>query len=150
MRFTAELELHGTTATGITVPPEVVEALGAGRRVPVVVTINGHSYRTTIAPYNGAYLIPVSAENRAAAGAKAGDVLAIGLVVDTAPREVYVPPDLAEALAASPAARAFFASLSFTNQRGYVSWIETAKRQETREARVSASITALEQGRKAH
>jgi hypothetical protein len=150
MEFTAELELAGKTATGITVPPEVVESLNAGKRVPVVVTIKKHSYRTTIAPYNGAYMIPVSAENRDAAGIAAGDTLRIGLAVDAAPREIEVPADLAAALAKSKAAKAFFDSLSFSNQRGYVSWLEQAKKEETRNARVAKCVESLEAGRKQH
>ncbi|MDP1876029.1 MAG: YdeI/OmpD-associated family protein [Actinomycetota bacterium] len=150
MEFTAKLRLDGKTATGIAVPPEVVESLGAGKRVPVVVTIGGHAFRTTIAPYNGQYVIPVSADNRAAAGVAAGDELSIGLEVDTAPRVVEVPDDLEAALASSPAAAQFFASLSFSNQRGYVSWVEEAKKVETRDARVAKSISSLEAGQKVH
>lgn len=150
MHFTATLELHGKTATGITVPPEVVESLNAGKRVPVVVTIKKHSYRTTIAPYSGVYLIPVSAENRDAAGIAAGDTLRIGLEVDTAPREIDVPADLAAALSRSKAAKTFFDSLSFSNQRGYVSWVEQAKKEETRNARVATCVQSLEAGRKQH
>ncbi len=150
MKFEAELELAGKTATGITVPPEVVESLNAGKRVPVVVTIKRHSYRTTIAPYNGRYLIPVRAENREAAGITAGERITVGLAVDTAPREVSVPADLAKAMKASAAARDFFASLSFSNQRGYVQWIEDAKKDETRAARVIKSIESLEAGKKTH
>ena len=150
MEFSAELELAGKTATGITVPPAVVDALNAGKRIPVVVTIKKHSYRTTIAPYNGAYMIPVSAENREAAGVKAGDTLRVGIEVDTAPREIEVPADLAAALAKNKEAKAFFESLSFSNQRGYVSWLEQAKKEETRNARVLACVESLEAGRKQH
>ncbi len=148
--FTAELELHGKTATGISVPPEVVESLNAGKRVPIVVTINKYSYRTTVGPYGGAFMIPVSAENRAGAGVEAGQQLRISIAVDNAPREVDVPADLAKALAKSKAAKAFFDSLSFSNQRGYVSWVEDAKKEETRNARVIKCVESLEAGRKQH
>jgi hypothetical protein len=150
MNFEAELELAGKTATGITVPPEVVDSLNAGKRVPVVVTIKKHSYRTTIAPYNGRYMIPVSAEHREAAGIKAGERIKIGVTVDTAPRQVAVPEDLAKALKKSKAASDFFASLSFTNQREYARWIEDAKKEETRDARVLKAIESLEAGKKTH
>ena len=150
MKFQAELELAGKTATGISVPPEVVASLNAGKRVPVVVTINQHSYRTTIAPYNGRYLIPVSAENREAAGIVAGEHLTVGLEVDTAPREVTVPEDLAKAFKKSKAAREAFAALSFSHQREYVRWIEDAKKQDTRQARVLKSIESLQAGKKTH
>ena len=147
MEFTAELKLAGKTATGITVPPEVVESLNAGKRVPVTVTIKKHSYRTTIAPYNGVYM---SAENREAAGVNAGEVLRIRIAVDTAPRAVDVPADLAAALAKSKAAKSFFETLSFSNQRGYVAWVEDAKKEETRNARVVKCVESLEAGRKQH
>jgi hypothetical protein len=101
MRFRAEVETNGRTATGIRVPAEVVAGLDAGKRVPVTVTINGYTYRTTVAPYTGMYLIPLSAENREGAGVRAGEVVDVDIERDTAPREVNVPPDLAEALDAA-------------------------------------------------
>ncbi|MDO8307610.1 MAG: YdeI/OmpD-associated family protein [Actinomycetota bacterium] len=61
-----------------------------------------------------------------------------------------MPDDLAAALTASPAAAEFFASLSFSNQRGYVSWVEETKKAETRDARVAKSISSLAAGRKVH
>jgi hypothetical protein len=148
MDFQATLELHGKSATGFTIPPEVVEGLGSGKRPAVVVTINGYSYRSTVAPYNGVYLLPVSAENRAGAGATAGDLLSVRLELDTEPREVEVPTDLAAALATDQAAAAFYASLSFSNQRGYTTWIEDAKKPETRAARVVKAVESLAAGRR--
>src|SRR5215212_8797845 len=114
MRFHAIIELAGKTATGIEVPPQVVDGLGAGRKPPVRVTINGRTYRSSIASRGARYLIPVSAENRALVGVAAGDEVVVDVDVDTAPREVEVPGDLAQALAAEPAARAFFDGLSFS------------------------------------
>src|SRR3954451_16021311 len=101
MRFTAKLELAGKTATGMEVPPEVVEALGGGKRPAVVVTIGAHTWRTTIMPYRDRILLGVSAENREAAGVRAGDVLDVEVELDTTPREVEVPDDLAKAIAAA-------------------------------------------------
>lgn len=150
MEFTAILELHGKTATGIEVPAEVVGALGGSKRPPVVVTINGFTYRSTIAAYNGVYLLPVSADVRAASGVSAGDELSVTVELDTAERTVAVPADLADALSGSPAARDFFDTLSFSNQRGYVDWIESAKKPETRQARIEKSVESLTAGRKAH
>ena len=98
--FRAQLEAHGKTATGITVPPEVVEELGAGRRPAVTVTLNGgHSYPSTIASYGGTYLVGVSSVNREAAGVAAGDEFEVTLEVDRGSRETPVPEDLAAALA---------------------------------------------------
>ena len=111
MRFRATLELAGKTATGFRVPAEVVAALGTSKRPPVLVTINGHTYRNTVAVYDGVFMLGVSAENRAAAGVQAGDELDIDIELDTAPREVTVPPDFADALDADADARRFFDGL---------------------------------------
>ena len=142
MRFRAEVELHGKTATGIEVPESVVEGLGAGKRVPVAVTINGYTYRTTIAPYTEAYFIPLSAENRAGAGVRAGEVVDVDIERDTAPREVTVPADLAEALDAAGVREAFDA-LSFTRRKEYVVAVEGAKKPETRRARIERAVAEL-------
>ena len=97
MRFRAIIQLSGKTSTGISVPSEVVEGLGSGKRPPVRVTINGHSYRSTVAPMGGEFLIPVSAENRERAGVKAGDEVEVDIELDTEPRELTVPPELTSA-----------------------------------------------------
>ena len=144
MRFRTTVELGGKTATGMRVPAEVVEALGTRKRVPVTVTIGGHTYRSTIAPYGGDYMLPLSAENREAAGVQAGDEVEVEVAVDDAPREVAVPADLAAAL--TPEARAFFDGLSRTNRQRYVLWVESAKKPETRQARVQKSAALLADG----
>src|SRR5438552_3029066 len=104
MKFRTELLLHGKTATGIEVPADVIEALGGGKKPPVTVTIAGHTYRTTIAPRGNRLLLPVSGENRAAAGISAGDELDVEIELDTEPRTVEVPADLADALSGEPEA----------------------------------------------
>ena len=98
MKFLSIVEQSGRTATGIPVPEEVIESVGAGRkRFPVEVTIGGHTYRSTVGPYGGKYMLPLSAEHRGKAGVAAGDEVEVDLVADTAPREVVVPADLAAA-----------------------------------------------------
>src|SRR3712207_6163352 len=111
MRFRTTVELHGRSATGLPVPDAVVEALGAGRRPAVSVTVNGHTYRSTVASRGGSFVLPLSAENRAAAGVSAGDEVDVELALDTEPREVAVPADLAAALADDPQAARAFAAL---------------------------------------
>lgn len=150
MEFEATLELHGKTATGIVVPPEVVAALGSGKRPPVVVTINGYSYRSTVAPYTGVFMLPVAAEVRAGAGIVAGERITVSVELDDAPREVEVPDDLAAALRKATEARAFFDSLSYSHRKEYVRWIEEAKKPETRATRVAKAVEMLTAGRKAH
>lgn len=102
MRFSATLELHGKTATGIVVPDEVVDKLGGGRRPAVRVGFLGHAYPSTVAPRGGRYLVPVSAEQREATGAHAGDELELEITLDLEPRTTRVPDDLAKALPLTP------------------------------------------------
>src|SRR6476620_8646805 len=108
MRFRTTILASGKNAAGIEIPDEVVTGLGAGKRPPVRVTINGYTYRNTVAVMGGVYMVGVSAEHRAGAGVAAGDVLDIELELDTAPREVAVPADLDAALNADADARRFF------------------------------------------
>ena len=143
MRFRAVLESHGKTATGFVVPPSVVDGLGAGKRPKVRVTLNGHTYRSSIASMGGRYLLGVSAENRAAAGVAAGDELDVEVEVDTEPRVVEVPADLAAALDAEPAARAAFDALPYSHQQRYVIAVEQAKAAETRARRIAKTVEAL-------
>jgi hypothetical protein len=147
MRFRTTLELAGKTATGFRVPADVVAALGAGRRPPVVVTINGFTYRNTIAVYGDESLLGVSAENRAGAGVAAGDIIDVDLELDTAPREVIVPADLQAALDADPAAAAFFERLSYSNRQRHVLAVEGAKSDETRSRRIARSMALFHEGR---
>ena len=98
MRFRSTVELGGKTATGIPVPDEIIDALGAGKRPPVTITVNSHSYRTTAVRMGGQYFVPLSAENRAAAGVAAGEDIDVDIEPDEAPREVTLPDDLDAAL----------------------------------------------------
>ena len=147
MRFHTTIPQGDKTATGIRIPDEVVEALGAGKRPPIRVTINGFTYRSTVAVMGGAYMVGVSAENRAGAGVAGGDEVDVDIELDTAPREVTVPPDFAAALDAEPAARRTFDSLSNSNKGWHVLQIVGAKTDETRQRRIGKSIEALREGR---
>ena len=143
VEFRTVLQLHGKSATGIEVPADLVESLGKGRKPPVAVTINGYTYRSTVAFMGGKYLLPVSAENRAAAKVAPGDEIAVRLVLDDAPREVDIPQDLAAALAADPAAAAAFAKLSFTYRKEHALSVASAKTDETRQRRLAKVIESL-------
>src|SRR4029450_9135408 len=147
MRFRTTIVQSGKTATGIEVPGEVMEALGSGRRPAVRVTINGYSYRSTVASLGGKSMVGLSAEHRAGAGVAGGDEVEVDLELDTAPREVTVPADLAAELEAEPAARATFDGLSSSNKSGHVLQVTGAKTEETRRRRVTRSVEALRQGR---
>ncbi|ABG98508.1 MULTISPECIES: YdeI/OmpD-associated family protein [Rhodococcus] len=146
MRFRTTIELGGKTATGFRIPEDVVAELGSGKRPAVRVTIGGHTYRTTVALMGGAFMIPLSAENRAGAGVAAGDEVDVAVELDTEPRVVTVPPDFAEALDRQPDARRAFDALSYSNQRRHVLSIEGAKTDETRQRRIGKAVDALLQG----
>jgi hypothetical protein len=148
MRFRATIQLAGKTATGIQIPAEVVDGLGAGKKPPISVTIKGHTYRSTVASRGDRYLVGVSAENRAAAGVAAGDEVDVDIELDTAPRTVAVPPELAEALTGDEAAKAFYETLSYSQQQWYVLPIEGAKQPETRARRIDKALAMLREGRK--
>ena len=147
MRFHATVEQNGKTATGITVPDEIVAALGAGRKPAVTVTINGYTYRSSIATVSGTSKVGVSAEVREAAGVKAGDEVDVDIALDTAPREVAVPADFAAALDAEPPAQATFDRISYSEKRWFVLGIEDAKTPETRKRRIDKAIERLREGR---
>ena len=137
----------GKTALGFEIPPEVVEGLGAGKRPPVLVTINGYTYRNTVAVYGGVYMIGVSAENRAQARVKGGDEVDVELELDTAPREVQVPPELRAALDADPAAKATFDKLSYSNKSFHALQVTGTNNPETRARRIERSIATLREGK---
>ena len=147
MRFESIIRTTGKTACGILVPEDVVTSLGSSRRPPVRVTIKGHTYRSTVAHMGGEYLVGISAENREAAGVKAGEDVAVDIELDTEPRVLTVPPDLAEALGRDARARAFFDSLSYSNKQRFVLPIEGAKTTETRQRRIAKTVSALRDGK---
>ena len=146
MRFRSTVELGGRTATGIPVPDEVVEALGAGRRPAVRVTIGGHTYRSSVAARGGRFLLPLSAENRQGAGVAAGDEVEVDLELDTEPREVAVPPDLARALDDDPDARRVFDGLPYSHRLRWVLSVEDAKTEQTRQRRIEKAVAGLRAG----
>jgi hypothetical protein len=146
MKFRGTILLGGKTATGVEVPDHLVAALGS-KRPAVRVTIGDHSYRTSIASMGGRFMLPISAEVRQATGVAAGDEVDVELSLDTEPRVVNVPDDLAAALAADSSAGAFFASLSYSNRLRHVLAIEAAKTPETRQRRIDKTVSTMGEGR---
>jgi hypothetical protein len=143
MEFRTVIEQSGTTATGIPVPDEVVAGLGPGKRHAISVTINGHSYRSSVAPYRGKYMIALSAENRTKAGVAGGDEVDVTIELDDQPRTVEEPEALRAVLATDPAARQAFDALSVSNQRRHVLAVEGAKTDATRQRRLEAVLAEL-------
>jgi hypothetical protein len=148
VKFHSTVELGGKTATGIQVPDDVVEALAAGKRPAVTVSVGAHTYRTTVAPMGGRFFVPLSAENRNAAGVEAGDDVEVDIDLDTEPRVMEAPDDLAQALSLDERAQQFFDTLSYSHRRAYVDWITSAKKPETRERRVGQAVEMLAEGKK--
>jgi hypothetical protein len=141
--FRTTIELAGKTATGFPVPPEALEALGGGKRPAVVVTVAGYGYRSTVGSMGGRAMVPLSAEHRAGAGVVAGDEVDVELVLDTAPRVVEPPEDLAAALAGAPGARAAFDALAPSRRKAIVTGVEGAKATDTRARRVAKAVAEL-------
>lgn len=150
MRFEAELRLNAKTATGIPVPETVVDGLGGGRRPQVTVAFNGHTFQTSLGTMSGQVMIPVSAVVRKAAGVEAGDRLVVDIELAAGPVQVTTPEDLQVLLAAEPAASAFFDGLTVSQRRGFVEWIEQAKKPETRGRRLEQTMDALRDRRTRH
>jgi hypothetical protein len=130
--------------TGIEVPADVIAALDAGKRPPVVVNVNGYEYRSTVAPMGGKYLLPFSAERRSESGINGGDAIDVELTLDTAPRTVEVPADLRAALDASPTVAAAWEKLAYTHKKEHARSVLDAKKAETRSRRIAAVIAKLE------
>ena len=146
MKFQSVVHLGGKTATGIPGPAEVVASLGSSKRPAVRVTINGYTYRSTVATLGGEFMLPISAEHRTGAGVAAGDTVEVEIELDTAPREVALPPDFAAALDADAAARQAFDGLSYSAKQRYVMPIADAKSEETRQRRIAKAISELRGG----
>jgi len=147
VEFTAELETSGGTAAGFEVPAEIVDRLGGGGHPKVVVTVGGYTFRTSIARMGGRYLLGVSTARRDESGISAGQTYSVEVQLDTAPRVVEMPEDLAAALAAKPAAQAHWDTLSHSKKSWHVLQVTGAKKPETRASRIAKSVAMLAEGR---
>ena len=147
MQFRTTILQGDKTTTGIQVPPEVVESLGAGKRPPVRVTIKGYTYRSSIAVMGGVYMVGVSAEHRKGAGVAGGDTVDVDIELDTEPRTVTVPDDFQAALDQDAEAKRFFEGLSYSNKLRHVLLIEDAKTAETRQRRIVKTVSQLHEGK---
>lgn len=142
--FRTTLWAAGGNNVAVVVPEDVVAAFGRGKRVPVVVTIDGgYEYRNTIASMGGQFLLSFNAQTRQATGRGAGDEIDVRLDVDDEPRVVEVPPDLAAALGADEVAKAAWDALSYSHERAHAESITGAKAEATRARRVEATLAKL-------
>ena len=148
MKFKTTLkQAEGSTATGIVIPDDVLAALGAGKKPPVRLTVNGYSYRSTVATVSGSYMVGFSADHRAASGIKGGDSIEVEIELDTEPRTVELPADFAAALNADAKAKATYERLSNSLKGYHVTQIQGAKTDETRQRRIEKSIATLHAGK---
>jgi hypothetical protein len=146
MKFQAEVIPSGN-ATAVEIPTEVMAALGPDPRPLIAVAINGHRWRSRVARMRGQCLVGLSAANRAASGIAEGDVVEVALELDTEPRVVPEPVDLATALDADPQARAAFDRLPYGLRRKYVAAIEDAKSSEVRKRKIAKLVTTMRSDR---
>jgi Bacteriocin-protection, YdeI or OmpD-Associated/Domain of unknown function (DUF1905) len=146
IRFTRELLARGPAAAFVLTDDEVAEVGEGAKRFPVEATVNGYTWRTSVARMRGEYLVGLNREVREGAGVQAGDTVEVALELDAAPREVDVPPALAAALAGDDAARAAYEKLAYTHRKEFARWIAEAKREETRERRVTQALEMLKLG----
>jgi Domain of unknown function (DUF1905)/Bacteriocin-protection, YdeI or OmpD-Associated len=142
LQFDGRLE-SDQDACFIRVPPEVMTVLGDKKRLPVKVTINGYTYRTTVAVYGGKFYLGVRREVRKAAGVAAGDQLVVVLEYDAELRTVDLPDPLRSAIEADPVMAAAFDKLSYTHKKELVQWVTGAKRVETQRRRMEQAIAML-------
>ena len=144
---TAIMRAEDMNATGINVPEAIVEQLGAGKKPKVSVTLKSYTYRSTVFFMGGKFMLPLAQEHRAAAGVKGGDKVEVTLELDTAPREVEVPKDLAAALKKAGLTKDF-AALAFTHRKEHVRSIEEAKAPETRLRRIEKAVAMVQAKKK--
>jgi hypothetical protein len=146
MRFRTKILAAGKTAAGIEVPAKVVAALGSSKRPPVRATINGFTYRSTVAVMGGKFMLGVSNDVRKSAGVAAGDTVDIDLELDDKPREVELPADFAAALNKDAKARKFFEGLSYSKKRVLVTPIDV-KNPDVRKERIAKTVAQLREGK---
>jgi len=146
IRFRAQLQPRGPAAAVVLDDAQVAEVGEGARRFPVVATVNGYTWRTSVARMGGEFLVGLSREVRQGAGVQAGDEVDVTIELDGAPRDVEVPEALAAALAADPRAKAAFEGMAFTHRKEYARWVAEAKRDETRQRRVQQAVEMIRAG----
>lgn len=146
IEFRAPLQPRGPAAAVVLDDAQVAEVGEGARRFPVVATVNGYTWRTSVARMGGEFVVGLSREVRQGAGVAAGDQVDVILELDGAAREVEVPSALAAALARDAQARAVFEKLAFTHRKEYARWVAEAKREETRERRVQQALEMIKAG----
>ncbi len=112
-------------------------------RPPVKVTVNGYTYRSTVAAMGGPYFIPLRKSHREAAKLEGGETVSVRLDLDTDTRDVDPPADFVKALKAAPPAWSRYGELSYTHRREHVEAIVDAKKPETRARRIETAVQMI-------
>jgi hypothetical protein len=147
IQFRAQLQPRGPAAA-IVLDDAQVAVVGEGaRRFPVVATVNGYTWRTSVARMGGEFVLGLNREVRQGAGVVAGDEVEVTVELDVAAREVEVPEALAVALAADPQVKASFEHMAFTHRKEYARWVAEAKQEETRQRRVQQALEMIRAGK---
>jgi hypothetical protein len=147
IKFNAQLQARGPAAAVVLDDDQVAKVGEGAKRFPVVATVNGYTWRTTVTRMGGEFLLGLNREVREGAGAEAGDKVDVSIELDAQPRTVDVPEQLAAALASDKKAQAAFDRMSFTHRKEYARWITDAKREETRERRVLQAVEMIRAGK---
>jgi hypothetical protein len=147
LTFKTTLQKRGPAAAVVLEERQVRAIAEGAKRFPVRATVNGHTWRTSVARMGGEFLVGLNKEVRRGAGAEAGDIVEVTLELDTAPREVEVPEPLAAALERDPKAKAAFDGLAYTHRKEYARWVAEAKRNETRDRRIAKALELLHEAK---
>lgn len=146
-KFKCRIEMAGRASlTFIRMPFDVKKVFGKGR-VPVKLTINDYTYRTTICHMGGIWGVPLRREHREQAKVKGGDLVQVSVSPDSEPRIVEAPPDLRKFLQQNKVWE-LFEPLAYTHKKEFVQWITGAKKEETREARQQKMVQMLKRKEK--
>lgn len=144
IQFNVKLEAVESGGVFFTLPRKESVKFGVRGRVPVVGTLNGYPFRSSIFPTgDGGHFMGLNKQVRDGASVEVGDRVKVTMEVDTAPRTVAIPPDLDKELAKSLTARVRFDKLSYTLRKEYAQWLESAKRPETRARRLKQILDKL-------
>ena len=147
IRFKAQLQPRGPAAAVVLDDAQVAIVGEGAKRFPVVATVNGYTWRTSVTRMRGEFLLGLNREVRQSAGVQANDEVEVTVELDAAPREVEVPDALAAALAADPQASASFERMAFTHRKEYARWVAEAKREDTRQRRVLDAVEMIRAGK---
>ncbi len=147
IRFRAQLQRRGPAAAVVLDEAQVATVGQGAKRFPVVATVNGYTWRTSVTRMGGEFLVGLNREVRDAAGVQVGDEAEVTIELDQASREVEVPEALAAALAAEPQVAASFERMAFTHRKEYARWIAEAKQAETQQRRVAQAVEMIRAGK---